>query len=641
MTALATRPAMQATAEPAADRRPSGPRPGESQPDFAVRFHREAAQAIPHTDERNAAMWAAWCAARGEDRLDRIAAKLFGADHERKPFLPLFDEHTARNRDGSTSRYDLAALRAIVAQCNRRILDTGDFAPLIDGHTPDAKDGAQPDVLGWVGPFRLGMIGNVEPHWCIFADEWHDRTEGDRLRRLRRRSPEVWLEPDMRDRFFDPVAALGAETPRRDLGVARLSRARSSDGRLVEKYAAMAPGGTTTFVPGASPRKRKCAADPAPEPETQGKSMNLSEEDIRGIVAAIENTELMQFVRQLKDEHEAASGAGDDPDAGAPDIEGDEAGDADADVLAEEVGPGDPEDAGEDVDGDPLGDEPDDYAATPEGNRAMWAKVDAAGGRAKTKPKGQAHRPYKKSAMRGKWPNPADHDEYAADRDETETIDDDAPPASGYEPDDDDRDMVRKYVAGEVSDDELRRYMAAKRSRYGAATAARANYSRRGTVPGGTGKGDETMADRIAAEKYQRQLRREKEALAARVEKLERDKTRAERYSRLQSLSDEVAMDLAEEVERCDPAKMPDRAFDDHLKIIAEHYQRIPLASGVPRVRTEVPDGAARVKRRGDAFDAEVAQRAVERYQRARENGTATTYDQCLADAEKELLQTA
>ena len=636
MTAIATRPAMQATAEHAADRRPSGPRPGESQPDFAVRFHREAAASIPGTDERNAAMWSAWCAARGEDRLDRIAAKLFGADHERKAFLPLFDAHTARNRDGSTSHYDLAALRAIVAQCNRRILDTGDFAPLIDGHTPDAKDGAQPDVLGWVGPFRLGMIGNVEPHWCIFADEWHDRTEGDRLRKLRRRSPEVWLEPDMRDRFFDPVAALGAETPRRDLGVARLSRARSADGRLVEKYAAMAPGAVTTFVPGIADRKRKCAADPAPQLDTGGKAMNLSEEDIQKILAALLNSELMQFVQQLKDEHEAASGEGGDPDAGAPDIDGDEAGDADADEMVDAIGPHAPEDG--------TADEPDDYAATPAGNRAMWAKVDAAGGRAKTKPKGQKHRPYKKSAMRGKWPNPADHDEYAADRDDTETLDDDAPPtppADDYEPDDDDRDMVRKYVAGEVSDDEMQRYMAAKRSRYGAATAARANYSRRGTVPGGTSKGGETMADRIAAEKYQRSLRRENAALVARVEKLERDKTSAERYARLQALSDEVALDLAEEAERCDPAKMPDAAFDDHLKVIAEHYQRIPLASGVPRVRTEVAGGAARAKRRDDDFDADLAKRAVERYQLARAAGKSTSYDQCLADAEKELLQTA
>ncbi|MCE7884832.1 MAG: hypothetical protein DYH08_13425, partial [Actinobacteria bacterium ATB1] len=28
-------------------------------------------------------------------------------------------------------------------------------------------------VLGYVGPFRVGILGNKNPRWCIFADEHH------------------------------------------------------------------------------------------------------------------------------------------------------------------------------------------------------------------------------------------------------------------------------------------------------------------------------------------------------------------------------------------------------------------------------------------------------------------------------------
>lgn len=300
------------------------PHANESQADFMARGHEALANDFPETDQRNAVLFQKWREQHGEGDLEKKAFSRFGDDqfvHVRD--VPVFSEHEyerpLRDADGQPllgadgtpqtvhEKYDRAALQAICDRCNYRISDTGDFAALCEGHTPTKEEKAQgakmPDVLGFQGPFRLGMIGNERPRWAIFADEHPYRDQYEKVKRLPRRSPEIWLESRMADRFMDPVAALGAETPRLDMG---MRFARTGSGRVVEKYsAACLPGGGSTTLPGPVERKVEKYSDPnVPDPTNADSSAHsenhsmLSPEDVKQIVEAVMATEPMMWVRE-------------------------------------------------------------------------------------------------------------------------------------------------------------------------------------------------------------------------------------------------------------------------------------------------------------------------------------------------------
>ena len=112
-------------------------------------------------------------------------------------------------------RYTRDVLEAIAENMNRRISDTGDFTPICAGHTPTDDERRRgvpmPDLVGFSGPFYVGMLGGDNPRPAIYAKNWAIfRDEVDRARKLPRRSVEVWREENPRDRYFDPIALLGA-----------------------------------------------------------------------------------------------------------------------------------------------------------------------------------------------------------------------------------------------------------------------------------------------------------------------------------------------------------------------------------------------------------------------------------------------
>lgn len=313
MTALASRP------NPAGTRTHSAAplvvvRPGETQAQYAVRYHQTMGRAIPETERRNAEMFRNWRTGGGDEKAleARIAARFPESEFVRVRDVPVFAEHTTKDREGRPVTYDRQALQAIADRCNERILDTGDFPPITEGHTPSAEEASQgrkqPDVLGYAGPFRLGQIGNRNPRWAIFCDEFHHKADRPRLMKLQRRSPEVWLAPRMEDRILDPIAALGAETPRLDLGMSRFCR--TSAGLLVEKYSAVAPGPYSTFLPGddaGQERKRYQSEEPAVQ------QPNVDEVLIQKIVGAIMQTAPMQWVLGQMEQDKAATPAAPNP----------------------------------------------------------------------------------------------------------------------------------------------------------------------------------------------------------------------------------------------------------------------------------------------------------------------------------------
>lgn len=269
------------------------PQRGESQSAFVARANRELYRKIPDALKRNRFILKCWREAGRDGQLARMAAERFPENkYQTIHDLPIFPEHRTVGSDGTQRVYDRKALEAIVNACNTRILDTGDFSALTAGHTPDDPTSAHavvPEVLGYEGPFRLGMIGNVKPKWCIFADEHHRRDRLEELEHRPRRSAEVWLE----DNILDPIAALGAETPRLDTGIVRNCRLPS--GRVVSKYSAMAtsPAGMNTSVQTfGKPRRETYAAgdqqmhtanETMPNAPAGGELEGLSDQDIERI----------------------------------------------------------------------------------------------------------------------------------------------------------------------------------------------------------------------------------------------------------------------------------------------------------------------------------------------------------------------
>lgn len=227
--------------------------------------------------------------------------------------VPVFAEHSTQTKGGKQLTFGRRELAAVCANCNRRIRETGDYAGIIVGHTPDPDAGQQgPDkaLVGLAGPFRMGLIQQPggQAKWAILADFHVNRKHASVIEDYPRRSPELWVEDSYAEMYLDPIALLGAEAPRLDMGLLYSAR-RARDGKQVEKYSACAPSATGVFVPDAdatATSRPKQAAQPeqyaadevASNPqESKESAMALSPEDLSQIVQAIEQTDWAQWVR--------------------------------------------------------------------------------------------------------------------------------------------------------------------------------------------------------------------------------------------------------------------------------------------------------------------------------------------------------
>jgi hypothetical protein len=288
------------------------PLDNESQTEFAVRFHTEMAESMPDTVKRNQACFDAWNTSRGDDpTIQEIATARFTPDkYQRLDNVALFHEHSvpAQDIDGKqlpAQHYGRDELAEMVEGMNERILDHDEFSPITRGHTgrkPGAADGERqlPEVLGFAGPYRLGMIGRKNPRWAIFGTEYHLKEAVPELRKRVGRSPEVWRYARMRNRFFYPIASLGEEMPRLNLPPAHYSR-RSPDSEpvFVECYQATFPGGANTFAPSFNPTTdgRKPMADSySAGAGASGSSVAGSDQLVKEIIEALFETQPFQFI---------------------------------------------------------------------------------------------------------------------------------------------------------------------------------------------------------------------------------------------------------------------------------------------------------------------------------------------------------
>ena len=320
------------------------PLPNESQSQFAIRFHSEMAAKIPSTSQRNQAALNAWRnSANHQPFIKSLDSRFPVSQYRRVRNVNCFEEHELPEStlpDGTVSeakKYSRTELAEMVDGMNSRILDHEHFSPLSKGHTQLDADGnlaVDPEVLGYTGPYYLGQVGEQNPRWAIFEDEYHQLSSVPELDKRRGRSPEVWPYKNARDRFFHPVAALGAEMPRLNLTPARYSRTGNAGERIfVEFYSGTTPYGGNASAPSFGKKESKMpdmygqSADPnAPAPAAAPVASAPAAQDappqnaggmddesgagvpemVDEIVGALMETPPFQFLMQLYQERQQA-----------------------------------------------------------------------------------------------------------------------------------------------------------------------------------------------------------------------------------------------------------------------------------------------------------------------------------------------
>lgn len=266
---------------------------------------------VPDPDERNALVWGAWNAARGQLLEETVAQQKFSADRfDRSNGHCVFVEHETVGSDGQPKKYGLRELAKIVRQHSREARDIGAFPALAAHHTPakDDPNGKEPPVLGYSGNHRLGMIGRENPRWAIFNDEFRLPGASVELSRKPYRSVELWTFKDGRMRFH-PIAAVGADAPRLQMPAKYSGKFEllSHEGAVVEKYTVAAyAGGSNTFVKG-----------PVKHTANEGKTMAADPQLLSDIMAAIAETPQFKFLGRMMEEYEAEKALAAQPAPGA------------------------------------------------------------------------------------------------------------------------------------------------------------------------------------------------------------------------------------------------------------------------------------------------------------------------------------
>ena len=250
---------------------------------------------------------------------------------------PVFAEHV--DREGN--KFTRSSMERITERCNERISETSDFVPVAIGHN---KDGRDPEVIGFCGPFKVGVLGDKKKRAAIYGRFRVYKEDAHKVRKYPRLSVELWTsEKRPTEGYFDPISLLGSETPELDLGT-RYSKHDRAGQRCVKYSAAFAGGGPNTFVPSTDIKKPK---------QYEKAGLMLSAEDLQQIVAALKPV-IQATVAEMNPAPQVSEEM--------PDMPGTEP-DGDEDAIAPEVPGGDdaaPEDVpAPDVDDAAPSDEPE------------------------------------------------------------------------------------------------------------------------------------------------------------------------------------------------------------------------------------------------------------------------------------------
>jgi hypothetical protein len=291
------------------------PEAGESLERFTVRVGQLYRGKID-PDELNEAIWTAYSEANGPTDVERVAQSKFDpSKYKYVPAVCIFAEHKTTDSQGQPRDYGVKELYRIARANNARTEDVASFVALSDGHTvsPTKENPRppQPDVLGWAGNYRLGLIGRKKPRWALFHDEYHPHETASVLARKPQRSVELWNFPDGRA-YINPVAALSSEAPR--LPLPTKFQMVQVDGVMIERYSFDAasmdqycgatagggceggtytsPAGGNTHIPkfGNRPKRTRYAASPTNPKPGGNPTMPLDKNQLQEFLAILMET---------------------------------------------------------------------------------------------------------------------------------------------------------------------------------------------------------------------------------------------------------------------------------------------------------------------------------------------------------------
>lgn len=211
------------------------PKNNETHEDFVVRAHEKLMNSVPDADERNELVWSTWRNSRGLTDAEAACEKEFGGSDKFhvRPNVCYFVEHETVDGQGNDVTFGHSDLAEITQTNNKRISELKAFSAISDNHThpDDHSHEGDPPVLGAVGCYKLGMVGDKEPKFAIFGDEYQYKSAADDLARKPRRSVELITFHTTGERYIDPVAALGGRAPRLAMPTQYSVEAYSSSGR--------------------------------------------------------------------------------------------------------------------------------------------------------------------------------------------------------------------------------------------------------------------------------------------------------------------------------------------------------------------------------------------------------------------------
>lgn len=150
------------------------------------------------------------------------------------PHVPLLDEHeTTDPKTGKKIVVDEKKLQQLVNNCNRKMEETFDATPFVLGHTEDnAPESEQPEIIGYFVRYCVDRLLNTNRK-AAHGDLFLQKSQIEKARKHPRRSVEYWVNRN----DLDPVSALGATSPERQLGLLRLARTESDVAAPVIKFA--------------------------------------------------------------------------------------------------------------------------------------------------------------------------------------------------------------------------------------------------------------------------------------------------------------------------------------------------------------------------------------------------------------------
>jgi hypothetical protein len=526
------------------------------------------------------------------------------------PNVPVFAEHTTKSsKDGRELKFGPQELKLVADRCNQRIQQSGDFAAVCFGHTPSPGDNApMPEICGYAGPFRLGRLG-ADNRVAILADFHIYKTDLEQFKRHPRRSPEVWLEDRYEEMFLDPIALLGSECPRLDMG---MMYSAHKDGRVVEKYTAVAPAAGNVFVPdaGTSDPSRFAASS---EQTGDTPMATISQDDIRAIIEAMMKMDVMVELQQLLAQSKGANTSMPEatdvspppaPAMAPPPELGPAGGEIappaepplDAGVPEAPVAPEPPMDAGPPAPAaapEPPAapeDEEKKYAANEQGPYQDGTESEIASGEKNVHDIGDPREPQKYTAEQIEDMDDDEFEEYARQRKARRK----AKYAAGEAP----------GSADETKDGELSSDPSVEPDNPGPSGAGSVDESGKGE---GTGEYQGTDSEEVV------KFRKESDDVLKLRKELDEERGKrvdAERYTRLSALSEMFALDPDDEITSCAHDRMSEQQFDEHTVRIRERYQRRPIAHVLP---THTPGGAVAAAR---APERPGSERAREDYQK-------------------------